>query len=209
MQSANISTLQENMDIMKLKTLIIGNADRNQRNYELLNKLKGELIMDDDKKLTIEMKPRSIKTVLQEWKDGLAKKGQRAFWASWLQGTYIKKDNLKAQSRAARLLNRKFPDIKEKVVSRHGKNVKILYNRKTGERIPTTGMSPATLAKIKAKNADIARQRLYFADKNHLNAIAAMMFMPRNLRRTLCRKLGLKWNQGKEAYIDVEAMLAE
>ena len=159
--------------------------------------------------LPVKLSPPTIKSVMGDWKDSLLKIGQAPFWASWLQGTYIKKDNLKAQSNVARLLNRKYPDIKEKVVLRRGKNVRILYNRKTGERIMSTGMHPSTKAKIKAKNTFCRRQRLYFTEKNALTAIAAMLGMPRNLRRVLARKLNLKWNQGPEAYVKVEAMLTE
>lgn len=151
----------------------------------------------------------TVKTAVKKWKEGLAKIGQRPVWASWLHGTYIKKSNLKAQNNIARLHNRKYPDVKEKVVVRHGKNVRILYNRKSGARIMTTGMHPSTRAKIEAKNTSVALTRLHFAENNALNAIAAMMGMPRNLRRTLCRKLNLQWNQGPEAYVKVEAMLSE
>jgi hypothetical protein len=159
--------------------------------------------------LKMEMRP-TIKSVLGEWKDNLKAMGQSPVWASWLHGTYIKKSNLKAQNNVARLHNRKFPDIKEKVVLRRGKNVRILYNRKTGGRIPTKGMHPSTKAKIEAKNASIARQRPYFGENNALNAIAAMLGMPRNMRRSLCRKLNLKWGKGlKEGYREVEAMLQE
>ena len=186
-----------------LQNAIIGKKQENR------NKLKGEVIMGTESSIGKSTASKTGAGVFDKWKEGLAKIGQRPVWASWLQGTYIKKSNLKAQSNVARLLNRKYPDIKEKVVLRRGKNVRILYNRKTGGRIPTKGMSPFTRAKIEAKNDTIARQRPYFAEKNALKAIAAMLHMPRNLRRSLCRKLNMKWGKGPEAYIKVEAMLME
>lgn len=159
-------------------------------------------------KETMELKPRNLKTFLEDWKEAITKTGATAVWPSWLHGTYIKEDNLEAQSRVTRRAARVYPDIKTKVVRRHNKNVVIAYNRKTGAIIPTSGMSRKNREQIDARNTRVAKQREYFKDNNHLDAITAMMGMPRNMRRSLCRKLNLIWGS-KDGYREAEAMILE
>lgn len=147
----------------------------------------------------------AFKKILDGWSETLKKKGQIAFWPSFLYGQYIKKDNLKAQDNVQRLATREYPDVKKKVVRRHGRNILINYVRKTGAEIigknSTTANANAHAAKIKL----MAKQHLYFEEDNHLAAVTAMLNMPRNLRRTLAGKLNLKWTE----YLEAEAMIRE
>jgi len=131
------------------------------------------------------LKKRTVKTVLQEWKDNLLSQGKKAFWPSWVAGTYISPDNRKAQLNLQRLKERVWPDIKDKVVRRHGKNVIVKYDRRK---------------KTKAEN--------YFSDDNSLDAIARMLLAggTRAMRRNLCRRLGLRW---KTEYVEAEHMIME
>jgi len=147
----------------------------------------------------------AFKKIIDDWSEKLAKKGQVAFWPSFLYGQYIKKDNLKAQDNVQRLATRKFPDVKKKVVRRHGKNILINYVRKTGAEIIGKNSSPINITAHATKVKLMAKQNQYFKDDNHLNAVTAMIGMPRNLRRTLSRKLNLKWPEYREA----EAMILE
>jgi hypothetical protein len=185
--------------------LVVGN---NREQIANLLKEKGEMIMSDELKKPEKnvLEPVTIKTVMEEWIEGLRAKGLTAFWPSWARGQYIKEDNLVAQERIAKRLNTKVADIREKLVRRHGKNVRVLWNFKTNSQVPTKGMSEVNKAKLADDAKTGARQSQYFGQKNSLDAIQRMMGMPRNLRRTLCRALALSWSQGEEAYLEVEAM---
>jgi hypothetical protein len=182
------------------------------------NPNKGEMKMENGKSSasSIEykndtsstLKPRTIKNLLVDWKDGLEKIGQVAVWPSWAYGQYIKETNTKAQANKAKLASRKFADIREKVILRHGKLVRILHNSKTGARIPTKGMNVHTKNQIDIRNRDAARQIKYFGENNALKAITAMMGMPRRLRRMLASKLGMAWGT-TGGYREAEAMIRE
>ena len=154
-------------------------------------------------------KRKAFKKIIDGWSDSLKKKGQVAFWPSFLYGQYIKKDNLKAQDNVQRLANRVYPDIKKKVILRHGKNILVDYVRKTGAEIIGKNSSPKNAAAHAAKLKSMAKQRLYFEEDNHLAAITSMMNMPRTLRRSLCRKLKMKWGNDSEGYLEAEAMIRE
>ena len=157
-----------------------------------------------------ELKSNTIKNALDNWKEGLEKNRMGGFWPSWAYGQYIKPDNAKAQSNKAHRASRKLADVKEKVILRHGKLVRILHNRKTGGRIPTKGMNVHNKNVIDIRNRDAARQIKYFGEKNALAAITAMMGMPRRLRRTLCRKLAMAWGtRTTGGYREAEAMIRE
>jgi hypothetical protein len=153
------------------------------------------------------LRPKTLKNLLQDWKDDLKKLGQTAVWPSWLHGQYIKESNLETQSNVTRRAARVYPDVKTKIVRQHNKNVVITYNRKTGAIIPTPGMSTANANALNQRNERVAKQREYYKDDNHLAAVTAMLRMPRNMRRTLCRKLNLKW--GLDGYCEAEAMIFE
>ena len=85
----------------------------------------------------------------------------------------------KKPSGQKRLATRRYPDIKKKVVQRHGKYVLVDYDRK---------------------------KKGYFADdNNHLSAITNMLGMPRNFRRNLARLIKLPWAE----YLEAEAMIRE
>lgn len=131
------------------------------------------------------LKKHTVKTVLEEWKDNLFKQGKSGFWPSWVAGTYISDKNRKAKLNLQRLKDRVWPDVKDKVVRRHGKNVIIKYDRKI---------------KTKAQH--------YFTDDNALQAITRMLLAggSRRMRRDLCRRLGLRW---KTEYIEAEKMVME
>jgi hypothetical protein len=131
------------------------------------------------------LKKHTVKTMLQDWKDNLLKQGKKAFWPSWFAGTYISDKNRKAKLNLQRLKDRVWPDVKDKVVRRHGKNVIVKYDRK-----------------MKTK------KDFYFTDDNSLNAITRMLLAggTRRMRRDLCRRLGLRW---KTEYIEAEKMVME
>jgi hypothetical protein len=131
------------------------------------------------------LKKHTVKTMLQDWKDNLLKQGKKAFWPSWVAGTYISDKNRKAKLNLQRLKDRVWPDVKDKVVRRHGKNVIVKYDRK-----------------MKTK------KDFYFTDDNSLNAITRMLLAggTRRMRRDLCRRLGLRW---KTEYIEAEKMVME
>jgi hypothetical protein len=151
-----------------------------------------------------------IKVALEDWTELITESGMKAFWPSWAYGQYIKESNIAAQAKRARLGNRKIADIKEKVINRHGKNVRILFNRKNGAIIPTKGLSTANAARLDKRNKRAAKQCLYFAERNHLEAITTALKMPRDIRRTLCRKLRLAWGTlTSGGYREAEAMIRE
>jgi hypothetical protein len=134
----------------------------------------------------------------------------RVFWPSWQNGQYISDKNPDARTNKQRLFTRQIADIKEVLVTRHGKNVRVLYNRITGHVIPRKDMSEANRAKLDARNKVAEKQFKFFEEDNHLAAITAALKMPRNLRRTLCRKLGMDWGTlTSGGYREAEAMIFE
>jgi hypothetical protein len=134
----------------------------------------------------------------------------RVFWPSWQNGQYISDENPEARTNKQRLFTRQIADIKEVLVTRHGKNVRVLYNRKIGAIIPRKDMSEANRTKLDARNKAAESQFKFFEEDNHLAAITAALRMPRNIRRTLCRKLGLKWGGPHDGgYREAEAMIFE
>lgn len=127
---------------------------------------------------------RTIEDVFNEWKKGVSQKGWKAFWPSFIAGTYISEKNQKARAALQRLKERVYPDVKKKVVRRHGKNILVEYDRKL-----------------------ITKSQKYFNDDNSLQAIARMLMAgTRPMRRNLCRRLGLRW---KTEYLEAEKMIME
>jgi hypothetical protein len=155
-----------------------------------------------------ELKPKTIKNALDDWKEHLSTASMTGFWPSWAYGQYIKPANKEANANKAKLAARKRADIKEKVTLRHGKLVRILHNRKNGARIPTKGMNVHNKNVIDIRNRDKARQIKYFGEKNALDAMIAMMGMPRRFRRMLARKLNMDWGTST-GYREAEAMIRE
>lgn len=195
-----------------METIIVGDGHSHQIG-KILKKIKGEINMEDspkveEEKKLVDLKPQTVQTFFEEWVAGVLKLGQRPFWPSAFKGPYISDKNQKAIDNRARLVSRKVADIKEKVIERHGKLVRTLHNRKTGETIPTKGMSAKTLTALEASNKVARRQSLYFGEDNALDAITAVMGMPRKIRRSLARHLGMKW-VGTDSYTEAEAMIKE
>jgi hypothetical protein len=132
----------------------------------------------------------------------------RVFWPSWQNGQYISDKNPEARTNKQRLFSQKIADIKEVLTLRHGKKVRVLYNRKNGHIIPRKDMSTANRNKLDARNKVAEKQFRFFDEDNHLDAITAALKMPRNIRRTLCRKLGMMWHS-PTGYREAEAMIRE
>ena len=190
---------------MSNKILIVGD-DHQRESLTKILKLKGEIIMEDkivedDKKVEMKYKAPTIKDLLQDWGKAIIAKGQTPIWPSWAYGTLIRpeiklegltgqslrraihKNALSAANQAHMKLKgeRKTPDQGKRLANRHGKLVKVAFNRAE------------------------EREQDYFKEDNALEAITAMMKMPRDFRRTLARKLNLKWAE----YIEAEEMILE
>ena len=139
------------------------------------------------------LKKHTVKSMLKDWSDNLLEHGKKAFWPSWVAGTYISDKNRKAKLNLQRLKDRVWPNVKDKVVRRHGKNVIVKYDRRKN------------IIRRKGKEVEIPD---YFTDDNSLNAITRMLLAggTRRMRRDLCRRLGLRW---KTEYIEAEKMVME
>jgi hypothetical protein len=154
------------------------------------------------------LRPHSIKNLMNDWETSVSTFGWKPFWNSFIKGQYIKKDNIAAQTNRAKLGSRKIADIKEKVILRRGKYTRILFNRITGAIIPTKGLSLANTNKLATRNKRAAKHAKYFAEDNHLDAVAAMLKFPRNMRRTLFKKLS-NFKNGWKFYCEAEKMIRE
>ena len=143
----------------------------------------------------MEIKKRTVKTVLQDWKDNLKALGKGAFWPSWLYGQYIKPDNHAAQyrhKRRAEIVRTK----RHVLMMVKGKFVKVAIPEKRH-----TGDNLTRMQKLENKvfMTNLSPKQ-YFTEDNALNAIARMLLSggTRAMRRKLCKRLGLRWSEYKE-----------
>ncbi len=156
--------------------------------------------MNDKPKM--EIKKPTVNDLIKDWGNALRKKGLTPSWPSWAYGTYIREDSMEAQANKKRLGERKFPDVKTKVVRRWNKNITIEYDK--------TKAYGHKIVRRNGKNVRVDGQHnpAYFAEDNALNAIATMLLsgVGRRGRRSLARSLGLKW---KTEYLEAEKMIME
>ena len=159
--------------------------------------------MNKDKPLKIK---KTVKDYLNAWQDGLKEKGLTGFWPSFMQGQYIRPDNMKARDRMQRRATKKKTDM-FMLIPNHGKLIKVKLPKKKYK-----GQKLTTIQKI--VNREIGRRikwKNYYSENNALNAIAQMLIRcgSRPMRRNLAKKLGLLGHNWKKVYKEAESMVME
>ncbi len=159
--------------------------------------------MNKDNPITMK---RSVKKYLDDWRNNLKSQGLTGFWPSFMQGQYIRPDNMKAQERMQRKATQKRTDL-FMLVSLHGRFIKV--------KLPKEKYKGQKLTRIqRIVNREIDRRirwKNYYSESNALNAIAQMLIRGggRSMRRNLAKKLGLLQHNWKAVYKEAESMVME